>query len=489
MKQRNLSLSILSGLLTGCRYIAGWCSGNTVGSEPATGCSIQSPASIINGGVIQRKLFLILILVFALSVSVFADDLQILTGDDFNTFGNLTASDYGVQTVDYSVSVTGVFYQSQYVSNGNHNFVCSSNGESDSYTVPSGSTQLRYTTGTVNIGAGSATVVLPAFASGMSVTSTAEGVTITMTSNGFVVTSDGTTNPIPLSFGSTRADVTAGSSITMTSSYSGDPYVPSDPYAGSGSMFGWTGDTLLKLELSESEKWYTYTSGSKSFGQMDSLWSGMDGEGTLRGEVMNTNMLASLAWNKWKWSIDPTTGLPKFEMDSWSQGSWADMIYRTSVYNYFYASKLWSNDVSGSWYGSISNSFSYLNYRVNQILEVLANDEDLAIKEATDDERQWVQDYFENGSDIADSGKYDKINGVGSSFKDAFEGAPDTSISDGLTAINDNGYDFWSSAIQSELNGDDFSSNSISTYSDDPSQRIVDSYSENFKMIQEGRYG
>lgn len=51
-------------------------------------------------------------------------------------------------------------------------------------------------------------------------------------------------------------------------------------------------------------------------------------------------MLASLTWNKWKWSVDSNTCLPKFEVDSWSQGSWADMIYRTSVYNYFYASKL-----------------------------------------------------------------------------------------------------------------------------------------------------
>ena len=156
------------------------------------------------------------------------------------------------------------------------------------------------------------------------------------------------------------------------------------------------------------------------------------------------------------------------------------MIYRTSVYNYFYASKLWSNDVSGSWYGSISSSFSYLNYRVNQILEVLANDEDLAIKDATTPERDWVKNYFNGSGDKADSSKYDKLNNTGSAFKDAFSGAPDSSIADGFTAVNDN--------VSNDINGVSSSAASRAPVYVPPDQRIVDAYSENWNQIVGGYY-
>lgn len=248
-------------------------------------------------------------------------------------------------------------------------------------------------------------------------------------------------------------------------------------------MFGWTGATLLQLELSQSEKWYTYGSGSSFAAQLDSLWTGMDGEGTLRGDVVNTKMLASLTWNKWKWSVDSNTGLPKFEVDSWSQGSWADMIYRTSVYNYFYSSKLWSNDVSGSWYGSISSSFSYLNYRVNQILEVLANDEDLAIKDATTPERDWVKNYFNGSGDKADSSKYNSVNSDGQALKDFLTPSESASMSDALAAVESQGYSFWSESVYQDIN--QVSPTATADLGDDVpwEDQINDMYSEHVASI------
>lgn len=291
----------------------------------------------------------------------------------------------------------------------------------------------------------------------------------------------------------------SGSGVTITqSSFSASGYSftsgggsvnpPVDEYAGTGSMFGWTGTTLFTLRFVEGQHWYTLGTGSDRVGHLDVVVATTEAE--MPGYYARTSMLASLTYQKWKWAIDQQTGLPKFSVMQEQQGTWADMIYRTSVYNYFWGSKLWNNDVSGSWYGSISTDFSYLNFRVNQILDVLANDEDLAIKDATTPEREWVKGYFSGSGDKADSDKYDKLNNTGSAFKDAFAGAPDSSIADGFTAVNDNGYEFWSQGVSDDINGNTASSSGASRAPAyfPPEQRIVDAYSENWAQIVGGYY-
>lgn len=356
---------------------------------------------------------------------------------------------------------------------------------------------LSYTSGTVAVDdySGSTTVFeLSRVPSDFSVSTSTPGYSVTYSlSDGtatIVVSADSSreSNLCGLTFsgesyvGSELKSYVLGSGYSYTGSGT-PPVVPPNPYEGSGSMFGWTGATLLQLELSQSEKWYTYGSGSSFAAQLDSLWTGMDGEGTLRGDVVNSKMLASLTWNKWKWSVDSNTGLPKFEVDSWSQGSWADMIYRTSVYNYFYSSKLWSNDVSGSWYGSISTSFSYLNYRVNQILEVLANDEDLAIKDATTPERDWVKNYFNGSGDKADSSKYNSVNSDGQALKDFLTPSESASMSDALAAVESQGYSFWSENVYQDIN--QVSSTATIGLDDDVpwEEQINDLYSEHIASI------
>lgn len=263
---------------------------------------------------------------------------------------------------------------------------------------------------------------------------------------------------------------------------------PEDPYAGTGSMFGWTGTTLFTLRFVDGQHWYTDGSGSSRVGHLDVVVGTTEAE--MPGYYARTSMLAALTYQKWKWAIDDKTGLPKFDVMQEQQGTWADMLYRTSVYNYFWGNKLWHNDVSGSWYGSISSDFSYLNFRVNQILDVLANNEDLAIKDATTPERNWVKDYFSGSGDKADADKYDKLNNTGSAFKDAFAGAPESSIADGFTAVNDNGFEFWSQGVSDDINGN----SSSSSYSSrapayvPPDQRIVDAYSGNWGQIVGGYY-
>lgn len=406
-----------------------------------------------------------MILVFALSFSVFAAD------------------------VNPSVTV-----QYKCGNNKSGSFSLSSSNASFTGKV---SGYLSYTSGTVAVDdySGSTTVFeLSRVPSDFSVSTSTPGYSVTYSlSDGtatIVVSADSSreSNLCGLDFsgesyvGSELKSYVLGSGYTYTGSGT-PPVVPPNPYEGTGSMFGWTGATLLQLELSQSEKWYTFGSGSTFAAQLDALWTGMDGEGTLRGQVVNSKMLASLTWNKWKWSVDSNTGLPKFEVDSWSQGSWADMIYRTSVYNYFYASKLWSNDVSGSWYGSISTSFSYLNYRVNQILEVLANDEDLAIKDATTPERDWVKNYFNGSGDKADSDKYNSLNSDGQALKDFLTPSESASMSDALSAVESQGYSFWSENVYQDIN--QVSSTATIGLDDDVpwEEQINDLYSEHIASI------
>ena len=100
-----------------------------------------------------------------------------------------------------------------------------------------------------------------------------------------------------------------------------------------------------------------------------------------------------------------------------------------------------------------------------------------------------MKNYFNGSGDKADSGKYDKLNNTGSAFKDAFAGAPDSSIADGFTAVNDNGYDFWSQSVSDDVNGVSSSSGRSLAPAYVPSeQRIVDAYSENWAELTGGYY-
>lgn len=254
----------------------------------------------------------------------------------------------------------------------------------------------------------------------------------------------------------------SGSGVTITqSSFSASGYSyttsggslpePDDPFAGTGSMFGWTGKTIFGLQTNTMEKWFIDGTGEARVGHLDATYNYSDAV-SVPGYWVMQNMVASLTIQKWQWQIKPETGLPAFNVDETYKGTWSDMIYRTSVYNYFWGNKLWNNDVSGSWYGSISSDFSYLNFRVNQILDVLANDEDLAIKDATTSEREWVKDYFSGSGDKADSSKYNSLNSDGQALKDFLTPSESASMSDALSAVESQGYIFWSENVYQDIN-------------------------------------
>lgn len=285
------------------------------------------------------------------------------------------------------------------------------------------------------------------------------------------------------------ATIDASSLSLGYSSY--EAYEPIPPFSPpNATMQGLQGS---RSALANSSRWETYNEyiGIQHV-VMDLATTDLNGNeitGTANGDDLVSEAAAGIAYNGWSWSVDPDTGFLKFKSGA-AAGSWLDMIFRYLTYDYYWGSRLWSGDVAGSWFGSISDNFSYLNYRVNQILDVLANDEDLAIKDATTPEREWVKGYFTGSGDKADADKYDKLNNTGSAFKDAFAGAPDSSIADGFTAVNDNGYDFWSQGVSDDINGNSSSSSGATRAPAyvPPEQRIVDAYSENWAQIVGGYY-
>ena len=153
------------------------------------------------------------------------------------------------------------------------------------------------------------------------------------------------------------------------------------------------------------------------------------------------------------------------------------------TYDYFWTDRLWSNSVSGSWYGAISDNFAYLNFRVNQILDVLANDEDLAIKDATTPEREWVKGYFTGSGDKADSSKYNSLNSDGQALKDFLTPSESASMSDALAAVESQGYSFWSESVYQDIN--QTSSTATTNLGDDVpwEEQINDLYSEHVASI------
>ena len=187
-----------------------------------------------------------------------------------------------------------------------------------------------------------------------------------------------------------------------------------------------------------------------------------DGEATFADKVWISKMLSNLAFNGWAWRWNDEINDFQFVTAPGSDGSWLDNMFRMNVYLYYNLRN------QKGWFGHINSEFDTLNTRVLQILSVLANDEDVKIKDATTDHRNWIQDYFES----EDSGKpktsdNDAINDGMNTVKDQFQsdyGVSDIgSIFTGTSYDNNFWYSFWSQPVSDDVNG-----GGVSTFSDEP---------------------
>lgn len=277
----------------------------------------------------------------------------------------------------------------------------------------------------------------------------------------------------------------SGSSLTrakLSLGYSSFDAAPEKPFfPPTNDMQGLHGYRDASVSLS---RWTTYNEYIGIWETVMTLTNQGESGSALTGECdadsISADVLASLGYNGYSWEV--VNGQIVFKSGA-AGGSWLDMIFRYSTYDYYWGSRLWSNDVSGSWFGAISDNFSYLNFRVNQILDVLANDEDLAIKDATTSEREWVKDYFSGSGDKADSDKYNSLNSDGQALKDFLTPSESASMSDALSAVESQGYSFWSENVYQDIN--QVSSTPTVGLGDDVpwEEQIHDLYSDHVALI------
>ena len=217
-----------------------------------------------------------------------------------------------------------------------------------------------------------------------------------------------------------------------------------------GNNFGdWRPGLAVPNQTSTSTEWKTYsqyigeyvttvetTGDSKSFsGPADSFF---------------VSALAALTYDDWSWGIGED-GKMYFSPPSFAQGSWLDNIWRMDVYLYYNLAN------QTGWFGGINDRLDTLNARVLQILSVLANDEDVKIKDATTDQRTWIQDYFEGDHGGATSDNFTDLNDSLNEVTGQFQ--TDYSISDIGQIFSASSYDdvlwyfFWSSSVSNDVNG------------------------------------
>lgn len=448
----------------------------------------------------MKKFFCVLLVLSLLSVPVFAvDDLIVVDGvdgSDFSTFGNTSISDYGISVLSgdqYAVTVSGYFYR--YSDGDRASFAMSDSSPSASASTSEVCKGVRFTNITASFPAGTLTVDFSEFSSVPSFSTSTAGASVSVSGSSLIITSDGSAQPILLTSSSSYTPaVSPANAFFLSSSFEPDTSVEPGPGPGeagvpSGSMNGIQGS---RYALSSAYQWETY---NQYIGVRKIMYAysfqGPDGgsnwtSGEIEGEELLYDMAVRIAYNGYKWKIDPTTkDIVFYGYDGGMAlaGSWLDMVFRYLTYDYYWGTRLWSNDVSDSWFGAISSSFSYLNYRVNQILDVLANDEDLAIKDATTPEREWVKGYFTGSGDKADSDKYNSLNSDGQALKDFLTPSESASMSDALTAVESQGYSFWSENVYQDIN--QVSSTATTDLGDDVpwEEQVNDLYSEHVALI------
>ncbi len=280
-------------------------------------------------------------------------------------------------------------------------------------------------------------------------------------------------------------DISCTSSFSSFSPGPTEPDPPVQPSEPTYDMNGFHGDPKVLSGLGATV-WQIY---NNYIGDLQTNITVNDG--SMSVEAWSANLISNLAYVGWSWRWDSEKNTIVFNVPQDSRGSWADMLYRTAVWGYYWNDKIMKNDVAGSWYSSISSSFDTLNASVFRILTVLANDEDFAIKNATDDERQWVQSWYE--SDASDTSRFDSVNSISGNLNSVFSGV-DSSIDVG-TAFNstDEGYTFWSQQCYDQIFQADasgfVSSSDTSTFSRssspvvDDSQVIYDAFSARWERI------
>lgn len=215
----------------------------------------------------------------------------------------------------------------------------------------------------------------------------------------------------------------------------------------SGGFNGWNSDGTFsggQTVTGSSQKWEI---NSTYIGQLDYYIT--DEVGSTPAIVYIAKNLANLTHDSWSWKVNPDG---TFTYVRPNPGSWLDNMWQMNIYLYYNLAN------QKGWFGHINSEFATLNSRVLQILSVLANDEDVKIKDATTSERTWIQNYFEGNDPVGPSaGNFTDLRTGFGSITDQFE--TDKSITDIGSVFSDSAYDsrsqffFWSQTVSDDVNG------------------------------------
>ena len=299
------------------------------------------------------------------------------------------------------------------------------------------------------VGAGTTTV------SGNGVTSTLSGNTLTVT----VVASSGGSVGITTSPGSQRTGKVMSFSLSSWTPDSGsgggeNPDPGDGDHSGntnlgpsSGGYDGWNSDGTFsggQTVEGSTQKWEIHNT---YIGQLDYYIT--DEVGSTPAIVYIAKNLANITHDSWSWKVNPDG---TFTYVRPNPGSWLDNMWQMNIYLYYNLAN------QKGWFGHINSEFSLLNARVLQILSVLANDEDVKIKDATTSERTWIQNYFEGDDPVGPSaGNFTDLRSGFGSITDQFQ--TDKSITDIGSVFSDSAYDsrsqffFWSQTVSDDVNG------------------------------------
>lgn len=268
-----------------------------------------------------------------------------------------------------------------------------------------------------------------------------------------VVASQAGDVPITVSVGSLkRGTPQVGlNSWIPDSSGGGGGETPADPEWTLGNNFGdWRPGLAVPNQTSTSTQWKTYndyigeyvttvttTGDSKSFsGPADSFF---------------VSALAALSYDDWSWGVGED-GKMYFSPPAFAEGSWLDNMWRMDVYLYYNLAN------QTGWFGGVNDRLDTLNARVLQILSVLANDEDVQIKDATTDHRNWIIDFFQGDNTgkptTSDNDAVkNSINTVKEQFQTSYTVGDIGSIFSGNSYDNNIWYTFWSQPVFNDVNG------------------------------------
>jgi hypothetical protein len=299
------------------------------------------------------------------------------------------------------------------------------------------------------VGAGYTTV------SGNGVTSTLSGNTLSVT----VVATSGGSVGITTSPGSKRSGNVMSFSLSSWTPDSGsgggeNPDPGDGDHSGntnlgpsSGGYDGWNSDGTFsggQTVEGSTQKWEIHNT---YIGQLDYYIT--DEVGSTPAIVYIAKNLANITHDSWSWKVNPDG---TFTYVRPNPGSWLDNMWQMNIYLYYNLAN------QKGWFGHINSEFAMLNSRVLQILSVLANDEDVKIKDATTSERTWIQNYFEGNDPVGPSaGNFTDLRSGFGSITDQFE--TDKSITDIGSVFSDSAYDsrsqffFWSQTVSDDVNG------------------------------------